>query len=331
MALTLLGPSLKRLMAPSPKEVSFEVRGFDTTDAPARTQLEMSALQFLIGFEFAIEQKGHEALVTRLETLEEQFRGFAYEGAVMALTMRDTLSPAPGNKLVETFLAGPRYDSALGSKHVFMAYIGLGFALANLPKPLWRRALPDQSKLVDHPTLNWLAMDGYGFHQAFFEKKKWVDAQYVGKRYPWPGPADYTNRAIDQGIGRAMWFVHGGNVEKLLADLDRFPPARRSDLYCGAGLAATYAGGVDAEALELYFKGAGEYRPDVAQGAVFALRARVVSGLVTPNNEIASQVFCGITAEQASDIAAQEIVDLPPDGAVPAYEVFRQRVQNHFR
>ena len=182
MAATLLGPTLKRMMAPDPKEASFAVRGFDTSNPSAYKQLELSALQFLVGFEFAIEQKGHEALVTRLETLERDYRGFAYEGAVMALTMRDVLSPRPGNRLVESFLSGPNYDSALGSKHIFMAYIGLGFALARLPKALWRRALPDQSKLVDHPTLNWLAMDGYGFHMAFFETAKWVDAQYVGKR-----------------------------------------------------------------------------------------------------------------------------------------------------
>jgi hypothetical protein len=331
MAATLMGALRKRIMAPDTADSTFAVRGFDTADAPARQQLEMSALQFLIGFEFGIEQKGHEALVTRLETLEEEYRGFAYEGAVMALAIRDVMSPAPGNRLTESFLAGPRYDSALGSKHVFMAYIGLGFALARLPKMLWNRALPNQSGIVDHPSLRWLIMDGYGFHMAFFDHHKWVDGQYVAKRYPWPGPADYTNRVIDQGIGRAMWFVHGGNVERLLAGIGKFPPPRRSDLMCGAGLAATYAGGVGAEELEALWKGAGEYRPEVAQGAVFALRARAVSGLVTPHNELASQIFCGRDAYKASDIGAEEIVDLPPDGAVPAYEVFRQRVQDRFR
>jgi hypothetical protein len=331
MAATLAGAFLKRLMAPDTAESTFAVRGFDVSDAPARERLEMSALQFLIGFEFGIEQKGHDALVTRLETLEQEYRGFAYEGAVMALAIRDVLSPGRGSKLTESFLAGPRYDSGPGSKHVFMAYIGLGFALARLPKRLWRRALPDQTGIVDHPTLNWLIMDGYGFHMAFFDHRKWVDGQYVAKRYPWPGPADYTNRAIDQGIGRAMWFVHGGNVERLLAGIEKFPVSRRADLTSGAGLAATYAGGVGAEALEALWKGAGEYRPEVAQGAVFALRTRFVSGLVTPHNELAAQIFCGRSAEQASDLGAEHIVGLPPDGDVPAYEVFRRRIQDVFR
>ena len=48
-----------------------------------------------------------------------------------------------------------------------MGYIGIGFALARLPKFLWRRALPDQSKLPEHPALNWMILDGYAFHESF--------------------------------------------------------------------------------------------------------------------------------------------------------------------
>jgi hypothetical protein len=331
MGTTIMGSVLKRLTAPDMSECTFAACGFDTSDAPAQERLETAVMQFLVGYEFAIEQKGHDGLVARLESLERLYRGFAYEGAVMALTIRDVVSPTPGNKLTESFLAGPNYDSGPGSKHIFLAYIGIGFALARLPKALWRRALPEQSRIADNPALRWLIMDGFGFHMAYFDHHKWVDEQYVGQKYPWQGPIDYTNRAIDQGIGRGMWFVHGGNVDKLLAGINKFPPARRADLISGAGLAATYAGGVDVEVLEAFWKGAGEYRPELAQGAVFALTARVVADLVAPHNELAAQVFCNSTAEDAFWLGAADIADLPEDGAVPAYEVFRQRVQKHYR
>lgn len=335
MAATIMGSIRKRLTAPDTSEASFTVRGFDTS-GPARDKLEMSVLQYLIGYEFGIEQKGHDDVVARLETLEREYRGFAYEGAATALALRDVMSPLPGNRITESFLLGSQYDpgdydAAPGSKHVFMAYIGIGFALAQLPKPLWQRALPDQSKIVDHPSLRWLIMDGYGMHMAFFEPRKWVDGQNVAKRYPWKGSVDYTNRVIDHGIGRALWFIHSGDVERLLAVVAKFPPARRADLLCGLGLAATYAGGVGVDSLEALLRGAGEYRPELAQGAVFALRARVVSDLVTPHHELAAQVFCGCSVEEANGIARKEISGLPEDGAVEAYEVFRQRVQKHFR
>ncbi len=332
MAMTTTGLIRKRVITPAASEVLFETRGFEKGSAPAKTKLEMSGLQFIIGFEFAIEHKDLDSITLRLEALPQEYQGFAYEGAAMALSIRDAFRAGSGDNNLERFLAGPDFHSGPGSKHIFMAYIGVGFALARLPRMMWSRAIPDPHKLADHPTLNWLAMDGYGFHMAYFQHRKWVDRQYVAKRpYPWPGPADYTNRVIDQGIGRAMWFIYGGDVGRLLTAIDGFAPARRSDLISGAGLAASYAGGVGEDALEQLLVGSGAHRAEVAQGAVFALRARVVAEVVTPHNESAARVLCGMTAQEASDIAAKAIVDLPPDGAVPAYEVFRQRIQEHFR
>lgn len=331
MAATLPGLLRKRFLAPDTSDAEFTTLGFAVDDAPARAQLEHGALQLLMGFEFGIEQKNHDALVTRLETLQREYRGFAYEGAVMALTIRDVLSPAPGNKLTESFLAGPGYDDGPGSRHIFMAYLGIGFALGRLPRMLWRRALPEQSRLTDHRCLRWLIIDGYGFHMAFFHHGKWVQEQYRPRGYAWPGPTDYTHRVMDQGIGRAMWFVHGGNVERLLKAVNGFPADRRADLMAGVGLAATYAGGVTEDALEALVKGGADYHAELALGSVLALRARVVADLLVPHNDVASRVLCGLTPEQASDIAREEIVGLPEDGAVPAYEVFRQRIQKHFQ
>lgn len=331
MASTLTGSIRKLLTAPDIADASFAARGFDTASAPARDQLEASARQFILGYELGVEQKDFGGLVIRLDSLEREFRGFAYEGAAMALSVRDVMSPLPGPKLTERFFAGPDYDGGPGSKHIFMAYIGLGFALARLPRFLWQRAMPRQSALPDHPSLRWLIMDGYGFHMGFFEHRKWLDPEFRVPRTSWRGPAAYTSRVIDQGLGRAMWFVYGGDVDRLYDAIGAFAPGRRADLMSGAGLAVAYAGGVGADAIKAFWDRAGEFAPEVAQGAVFALRARVVADLVTPSNEVAAGVFCGCGAEQASAMAAEDVIGLPDDGALPAYEVFRQRVQLRFR
>ncbi|MEV6714768.1 DUF1702 family protein [Lentzea sp. NPDC051208] len=328
--MTTSGLIRKRFITPDASDVLFDQRGF-AVDTPARAQLELSALQLVFGFEFGIEHKDHDSIIVRLDALSREYRGFAYEGATMALAIRDALTPLPGRSNVEQFLAGPDFTSAPASKHIFMAYIGVGFALARLPRMLWSRALPDARKLADHPSLSWLIMDGYGFHLAYFDHVSWVENHRVPGRLPWPGPAAYTNRVIDHGIGRAMWFVHGGDVDRLLHSIRRFPPDRHADLLSGAGLAASYAGGVTEQELGKLVEGAGAFLPEVAQGAIFAMRARVVADLVTPHSEMAAQVFCGRSAEDCSEIAAKEIENLPEDGAVPAYEVFRQRVQNYFR
>ena len=147
-------------------------------------------------------------------------------------------------------------------------------------------------------------LDGYGFHQAYFHTDRYVHEQYQDARFGWPadGPAWYASRVIDQGIGRAMWFVGGTDAELVGTLIDSFPAARRGDLYGGAGLAACYAGGADAEELRAFQQHAGEHAAQVAQGCAFAAEARVRAGLVTPHTKVATRVLCGMTPEAAATI-----------------------------
>jgi hypothetical protein len=210
-----------------------------------------------------------------------------------------------------------------------MAYVGIGWAMARLPRFRW----PDGSAF--DPLLRWLVLDGYGFHQAYFRTRRYVSEQYQDPRFPWPQGSQrwYANRAIDQGIGRALWFVAGTDPERVAATIEEFPPERRSDLYSGAGLAASYAGGADEAELRLLWQRAGTYRAQVAQACVFAADARVRAGLVVPHTRVATQVFCGLTPEQAAEVSAVTRPDQPAQSdqdALPAYEVWRQRIANEF-
>jgi hypothetical protein len=305
---------------------SFAVRGFPL-DTPARSILEETAKHVTMGFEIAIEQKNVAAVAERLELLETQFRGLGYEGAGMALALRDVMSPRPGTRRLDSFfgIGGP------GAHQIFMGYIGIGFALAYLPKFLWNRAWPDQSKLPESPAVNWMILDGYGFHEAYFKTGKWVHQQHRTPPLPWPGPHDYVLRVLDHGIGRAMWFINGGDVGRLTNMIKGFAEIRRSDLWCGAALAATYAGGVGEDSLAEFAKNSWEYHPEVAQGAVFAIKQRVMSQLVTPHTELASQILCEMSAEDAAGLTDPARANLPEgSSSIPAYEIFRQRIQSHF-
>ena len=325
MPTTMPGAIGKRLLTPPMHATSFATRGFPI-DTSGRRVLEETARYVTMGFEIAIEQRSVEAVGERLELLESQFRGLGYEGAGMALAIRDALSPRPGTRRLDDFygVGGP------GAHQIFMGYIGIGFALSYLPHMLWRRAFPDQSRLPESPAVKWMILDGFGFHEAYFKTDKWVHQQYQPPSLPWPGPHDYVLRVVDQGIGRAMWFVNGGDVDRLTAMIRDFAPHRASDLWSGAALAATYAGGVGEEELISFAKNSWEYRAEVAQGAVFAIKQRVLSELCTPHTELASQIFCGRSAEAAADLTEPARANLPEGSSTPAYEIFRQRIQSHF-
>jgi hypothetical protein len=319
---TLLAALRRKFLTPPLEDALFSTRGFHTHDEAARDRLEMSGRQAIVGFGFAMESADTAETVTRLETLEQEFRGFAYEGAAMALALRDALHPGRHGRRNEDFLGSGR-----GAAHIYMAYLGIGFTVARLPRFLWSRALPDVSRLPDHPSLSWFIWDGYGFHQAYFHPKKWIHRQHVGRRYPWQ--VAYVNRAIDHGIGRALWFYDGADVDSVTDSVNAFPETRRADLWSGVGLAATYAGGIDEEGLKLLKKSSGPYAAEVALGAVLAVKARWLADTVTPHTELASSVLSGISVDEGAQLTIDAAVDLPPDGEVPAYEVFRDRIRRN--
>lgn len=307
----------RRVLTPNIKETKLATRGFHEKSPEARMRLERVGETFLRGYAFAAQARSVAEAEEGLEQVPWEWRGFAYEGAGMAFAIRDGL-PIGGGHWVERCLAGR------GADHIYMVYVGAGWALGRLPRFRWAKAT---AALTD-PVLRWLALDGYGFHQAYFRTGAYVRDQYTERSFPWP-PDDrtgYAQHAIDQGIGRATWFVCGSDPDRAADTLDAFPAARRPDLYAGAALAATYAGAVD-EAELLTFRRRGEaYRAQIAQGSAFAATARVRAALATPHTELAARVLAGVTPDQAARICTDSLLDLPPGGLVPAYEQWRQRI-----
>lgn len=239
----------------------------------------------------------------------------------MGFAVMDAL--VPRGRSTARFLAGK------GGDHVYMAYIGVGWAMARLPRLRW----PDITAY--DPLLRWLLLDGYGFHQAYFHTGRYVHDQFRDHRLRWPSDTHrgYADRAIDQGIGRALWFVGGTDADLVATMIDKFSPSRHSDLYSGAGLAATYAGGADEEALRVLWQRAGSHRPQVAQASAFAAEARVRADLVIPHTKLATQVFCGMPPHEAARITQDLRPAAPVDdrgAAEPAYEAWRGRVAQEF-
>ncbi|AVT37178.1 DUF1702 family protein [Plantactinospora sp. BB1] len=312
--------SLRRLaLTPSFTEVTFAARGFPVRATDATRRLEAIPQAVLCGFEWAIEARAPWEVERRLELVEAEQRGFAYEGAAMAYTVRDAMAGGRGHR-ARDLLRGP------GRPHTFLTYIGIGFAMARLPRILWRNVLPDLSGVPYYPTMSWLAVDGYGFDRAYFETDRWVTEQRRPAPYPWQGRADYFPRAVDQGIGRALWFIHGGVAPDVATAVGRFATERQADLWSGVGLAATFAGGSDAHGLTVLRGAAGDALPHLAQGAVFAAKARDFAGFVPPHTELATGLLTGLTVPAAATLADDVAADGFGSGADPDYEIWRQRV-----
>ena len=214
--------------------------------------------------------------------------------------------------------------------HAMLAYIGCGLVLARLPRPLWRWAIPqfDSDPLL--PWLRWLAIDGYGFDKAYFDPGRWVFGRAVPKPYPFDGAPAHFLPVFDQGVGRAMWFVFGGDTVTIPGAIERFPVNRRADLWSGIGAAATYVGGPPRADLAALIVTSGGYGAEMAVGAVSAIKARHHAGFVPDATVLAAELICGMTVPEAVALADEASYRPPEHNPVPAYLQWRQRVRSQF-
>ncbi len=320
---TFLGVLRKQLLAPSLASVGFAERGFPVTHTDATARLEAVPQAVVCGFEWAIEGASLWEIERRLALIEPEQRGFAYEGATMGYSILDAM-PGGGRNRTRELLEGP------ARPHIFLTYIGIGFAMARLPRPLWKNILPELTGVAYHPVMSWLAVDGYGFDRAYFDTDKWVGEQAEPVPYPWAGRPEYFGRAFDQGVGRALWFINGGNPEAVAAAAGKFPEHRRADLWSGIGLAATFAGGSDQRGLGELRRAAGEHYDELALGVIFAVKARTYSEYVPAHTHLAAGVLTDLSVQGAQNLADRTERADGDDGPEPPYELWRQRIRAEF-
>ncbi|MEN8221469.1 MAG: DUF1702 family protein, partial [Pseudomonadota bacterium] len=238
----------KLLFGISPDETTFSKRGFQAVSDEVRQQLERIGETFVYGYHAALLDDNLESLCKQLDTPPNEMRGFAYEGAAMAMTILDFLSPFNRSRF-------KRFVQGAGAHHTYMVHVGAGWAWARLHRNV-KKGLAGLD-----PLLGWLAVDGYGFHEGYFHWQKTITQGIVPRRL-----SGYARRVFDQGLGRCLWFVKGADVETIAHTINSFPPERQADLWSGIGLAATYAGGADETALTHLVKLSNDFRPQLAQG-----------------------------------------------------------------
>ena len=312
----LTGRLKRAVFGISPEETSFAKRRFRGDAEAVRARLEEVGRYFVRGYLTALEEDRPLPLAARLDELDREFQGFAYEGAAMGLALLDTVTPWRRDRF-QRFMEGP------GDAHAYISYVGAGWVMARLPISVERfiARFP--------PLMRWLALDGYGFHEGYFRWPRSVERREVPSRL-----RGYARRGFDQGLGRSLWFVDGADVRLLPKTIGAFPVERQGDLWSGLGLACGYAGGRTRDEIEELRRAAGRFAPQLAQGVAFASEARQRAGNMTPQTMLAAEVVCGVSAEGAAAVTNAVRPEVPAGEPVavaePAFEVWRRRIQEHF-
>jgi len=270
------------------------------------------------GFRAMLEDDRFDVLVPRLNEFDVDIRGFAYEGAGLGLTLFDFF--LPWRKRLQAFVHGP------GAPYIIPLYIGAGLALGRLLGRRSGRRLEKFVARLKNPVFRWMVVDGYGFYKGFFARRLYLEDKVVPAHF-----SPYGRRVFDQGLGRSIWFANGENVDQVIKMIAAFPQARRVDLWSGAGFACAYAGSpMERRALEILRSAAGSYKVQLALAGTLAAKRRYGFGHITPQTELACQVFCGLSGEIAARIANESLENLPTDDVEVPAKIWRERIEARF-
>jgi enediyne biosynthesis protein E3 len=298
---------MRRFLTLSPDEAKFAKRGFHRADPARQAAMENIGEIFLCGYSAALGADDLGDILPLVHALPAHRRGFAAEGAAMGFAVADAL-PFGKARL-------PDYLKAVEGRFAYLAHVGVGWAMARLP---WRRRA--LLAALD-PLLGWLAFDGMGFHDTYFSFPR----VRAGWRRQGTG---YAARAYDQGVGRALWFVSGGAMDRAAQLVADFPPQRQADLWSGLGLAMAYAGPIETDDIAAARRGSCGLAAHFAQGAAFACEAHAMAGEIPAHTDRVARELTGQGALALSTLVRDVRARLPATdvAGIPRYETWRRNV-----
>lgn len=268
------------------KEANFSIRKFAIGEE-GQDRLELVAKVVVAGYNSALETGYNADLLIHQRMVSKELQGFFTEGIGMGLYTLDLFSPSRSNSFW-------RFVESDGANHKYMSYIGAGIACG-----VFNHRPIEKFRLKASPTSGLLVLNGIGFYYAYFKPQKGIEKQFIPKDLIFD---NFYIECYDNGMGRAFWFVNGGNPELIAEMISKFSPERQGSIWAGVGLAATYAGGVDKYKIEKLVTLAGKYAPRLGEGSVLATHTRDVAGN-KHESDLTERLLTGKSAEECQAFA----------------------------
>ena len=247
---------------------------------------KMDAIQntFLRAQDVFFESPDWKRHVAELESTDIEFRSIGYESASMSIALEDLKQ---GEQLTNWL----HFLNEAASAHSTQVHVGLGWTFAQTLKN------PITYLLELNPMMRYRVLDGYGYYEGIFRRRRSILSHLKLQVED-----TVASAALDQGLGRSIWYLNKGNIDDAKTMIESFAIERQKDLWRGLGIAIAYVGGCDEEILNEIFSKSKHYKPQLATGALMALVSRDAAKYISPDTELACKVFCNKTAEQILEL-----------------------------
>lgn len=160
------------------------------------------------------------------QSIPKEFISVAFEGFSMGIAVKSIIEK---QSLTDWRLFFENH----GLKHASQVYVGLGWALCQLNQPL--------EKILKTIDAKWKlrVLDGYGYCSALLKRRSTIRNQEIPENLP-----RQLQAGFNQGVGRSLWYIVKGDIERLKHIIELFENDRHSDLWRGIGIAVTFVGGI---------------------------------------------------------------------------------------
>jgi hypothetical protein len=225
-----------------------------------------------------------DEVIKKLAGFNAKYQLIAYEAAAMVLALHDLKED---NQLSRWRSFLERINEPI----VPHAHLGLGWAFARL------ETSTSILKTID-PAMRFRVVDGWGYYNGTFRSRVTIKSRKL--------PENFSNHALhvyDQGLGRSLWYACQGQIDVLQEIIQTFPASRHPDLWRGIGIACSFVGGCDEGTLETMRSVAAAHQIQLAIGATMAAKARIQTHSTTKDIELACQVWCQLSAQEAMLLA----------------------------
>lgn len=250
----------------------------------AKKQMAVIAQTFQEARRFAETEEDMGAIRSYLQKMEPDFRPVAYEGVSMAISVDALMRNGKIDSWFESF-------NQLDPLFFDHAVIGLGWALSRV-----EGITPEMFSNIKTEQV-WRVFDGLGYHDGIFRRKKVLTGPLLSDELK----SGYGS-AYDQGIGRQLWYAGQSDISVTLEYLNEFAAERKSDLWRGVGVAATFVGGLEYQDWIELLRAASRFSLDVKCGIVMVANARSANGTLNEYTISAVRCVLGSDVKKASDI-----------------------------